>query len=194
MKRIQKTLAEILDIAYSLGTNVVLMGEISLYFHGLDIKPNIIEILIDEGAIYLFEEKIKKLRFKILENMDFRSEGKCYNLSASYMIYGIKVRVFANLTFKQNDFIEKFVAKKVLPFCEYKYFNKTEIPITSLELELVLSFLRDKKDYVDMIIQALKERGANMNHLKTILSELPLEKKNEIKEYLKNNGLIMNDD
>jgi len=191
MKRVQKALSEILDISYSIGINIILMGEVSLYLHGIDIKPSVIEAIIDEGAIYLFEEQVKKLRFKIIENMDFHNEGDCYSLSATYMIYGVKVNIYASLTFRHDNYIEKFVLKKILPMCEYKYIEKTEVPITSLELEFILSFLRGKKDYAGIIAEKLREKNINLNHMSTILGELPLEKKNEIISYFKKYGFSL---
>ncbi len=180
MKKIQKALEEILDIGYSLGINMVLMGEISMYLHEINIKPKIIEVIVDEDAMYLFEEQVKKLRFKVVESMGLRDEKEYYSLSATYMIYGVKVRVYANLAFKYDDIIEKFVVKKILPLCEYRNINKTEVPITTLELELLFSLLRKKQSYVERIANKLKEKGINMNHLNTILKELPTEKKNEL--------------
>lgn len=189
MKRIQKALAEVLDISYSMGINIILMGEISLYLHGIDIKPSLIEAIIDDGAVYLFEERIKKSRFKVIRNMNFYSEGECYSLSAVYMIYGVKVHIYASLTFRHSNVIEKFVLRKILPMCEYKYLDKMEFPITSLELELILSFLREKRDYIEIIIKRLKKKNINFNYINAILNELPLEKKNEIINYFEKYGL-----
>lgn len=191
MKQIQRALEELLEIGYSLGINMVLMGDLSLYMHGIDIKPMVIELIIDEGAIYLFEEKVRKLRFKIVRKMDFYDKGDWYSLSATYMIYGVRVEVHASLTFRHDNYIEKFVLKNILPMCEYRNINKTEVPITSLELELILNMLRNRMEIVEKIIEKFKVNGFKKDNLELMLNELPDYRKNEIKNMLKKFGILL---